>query len=279
VTIWANLAKNILTHWNASFVPFFSIKLRKFWHTARLSRTNRHKSYQVWKQSGFLGPPCIYLFYAVILCLASSSLHCIQSVVIYLNLMFSVGRGAESCSLLDETLRENSHNLPLWRIAVTTSFARAVVSMATDRRVNYTTINQSPLVVAEACVVIGEMFARRWLANRLESIHVAASNFRFVQSASSYVLTVNVDSNTVFTLYRRFYNRLCELCKWAQPSGAWAVQPGRSYLFNYLLSLILRDGKIRSITKLYCIYLFIYLLYEYSQRLVVQPVLQPRLQS
>jgi len=172
--------------------------------------------------------------------------------------MFSVGRGAESCSLLDETLRENSHNLPLWRIAVTTSFARAVVSMATDRRVNYTTINQSPLVVAEACVVIGEMFARRWLANRLESIHVAASNFRFVQSASSYVLTVNVDSNTVFTLYSRFYNRLCELCKWAQPSGAWAVQPGRSYLFNYLLSLILRDGKIRSITKLYCIYLFIY---------------------
>jgi len=32
--------------------------------------------------------------------------------------------------------------------------------MATDRRVNYTTINQSPLVVAEACVLIGEMFAR-----------------------------------------------------------------------------------------------------------------------
>jgi len=23
----------------------------------------------------------------------------------------------------------------------------------------------------------------------------------------------------------RLYNRLGELCKWAQPSGAWAVQP------------------------------------------------------
>jgi len=46
------------------------------------------------------------------------------------------------------------------------------------------------------------------------------------------------DADTVFTLYSRLYtnrlyehsrlyNRLGELCKWAQPSGAWAVQPGR----------------------------------------------------
>jgi len=27
--------------------------------------------------------------------------------------------------------------------------------------------------------------------------------------------------------HSRLYNRLGELCKWAQPSGAWAVQPGR----------------------------------------------------
>ena len=37
---------------------------------------------------------------------------------------------------------------------------------------------------------------------------------------------------TVFTLYNwlyehsQLYNQLDELCKWAQPSGAWAVQPG-----------------------------------------------------
>ena len=29
--------------------------------------------------------------------------------------------------------------------------------------------------------------------------------------------------------HTRLYNLLGELCKWAQPSGAWAVQPGRLY--------------------------------------------------
>ena len=31
----------------------------------------------------------------------------------------------------------------------------------------------------------------------------------------------------MFTLYNRLHNRWDELCKWAEPSGAWAVQPGR----------------------------------------------------
>jgi len=34
-------------------------------------------------------------------------------------------------------------------------------------------------------------------------------------------------SDITFTLNSRLYNRLGKLCKWAQPSGAWAVQPGR----------------------------------------------------
>ena len=38
------------------FCTFFSIKLRKFWHTARLSRTNRHKVIKSEKQSGFFLP-------------------------------------------------------------------------------------------------------------------------------------------------------------------------------------------------------------------------------
>jgi len=42
------------------FCTFFSIKLRKFWHTARLSRTNRHKVIKSEKQSGFLAHP-VYL--------------------------------------------------------------------------------------------------------------------------------------------------------------------------------------------------------------------------
>jgi len=39
------------------FCTFFSIKLRKFWHTARLSRTNRHKVIKSEKQSGFFAHP------------------------------------------------------------------------------------------------------------------------------------------------------------------------------------------------------------------------------
>ena len=36
---------------------FFSIKFRKFWHTARLSRTNRHKVIKC-ENNPFFGPPC-----------------------------------------------------------------------------------------------------------------------------------------------------------------------------------------------------------------------------
>jgi len=35
--------KEYLNSLKCEFCTFFSIKLRKFWHTARLSRTNRHK--------------------------------------------------------------------------------------------------------------------------------------------------------------------------------------------------------------------------------------------
>ena len=50
-----------------TFVPFFSIKFRKFWHTARFSTTNRHKVIKSEKQSGFFGPPCIFLIFIVFL--------------------------------------------------------------------------------------------------------------------------------------------------------------------------------------------------------------------
>ena len=51
--------KEYLNSLNASFVPFFSIKLRKFWHTARLSRTNHHKVIKS-ENSPFFGPPCMW---------------------------------------------------------------------------------------------------------------------------------------------------------------------------------------------------------------------------
>ena len=41
----------------------FSIKLRKFWHTARLSRTNHHKVIKS-ENSPFFGPPCILCYSA-----------------------------------------------------------------------------------------------------------------------------------------------------------------------------------------------------------------------
>ena len=123
-------------------------------------------------------------------------------------------------------------------------------------------------------------------------------------------------SDTVFTLYSRLYNRLCELCKWAQPSGAWAVQPGRLWrhyaqqggcvdsrrcgafdrFFKELLFVHLflpsaahdpegwqklDRSQNSNKTVLYSIYLFIYLLYEYSKgftRPVAQPVVQPAAQ-
>jgi len=54
---------------------------------------------------------------------------------------------------------------------------------------------------------------------------------------SSCAVNKAVLTNAVSTLYSRLYNRLYEhghvysrlgeLCKWVQPSGAWAVQPGR----------------------------------------------------
>jgi len=99
-------------------------------------------------------------------------------------------------------------------------------------------------------------------------------------------------SCTLFALYSRLYNRLCELCKWAQPNGAWAVQPGRLWrhqvdarskaavwtvddvarlvelkknsLFRPIFKLTFGSiwswgmTKFRSITKLYSTYLFIY---------------------
>ena len=39
--------------------------------------------------------------------------------------------------------------------------------------------------------------------------------------------THHLGSKWMLTLYSRLYNRLGKLCKWAQPSGAWAGQPRR----------------------------------------------------
>ena len=114
-----------------------------------------------------------------------------------------------------------------------------------------------------------------------------------------------------------YFIQLGELCKWAQPSGAWAVQSGRfwrysvdaqqggyvdsrrcgafdrifkknSYLFIYLLPSVAYDPEgwqnfnwpktIKLYSTLF-ICLFIYLLYEYSKRFVQPGRLYNRLYS
>jgi len=52
--IWQRIFKLI----QMRVLYLFSIKFRKFWHTARLSRTNRHKVIKS-ENSPFFGPPCI----------------------------------------------------------------------------------------------------------------------------------------------------------------------------------------------------------------------------
>ena len=53
----SKFGKEYLNSLKCQFCTFFSIKLRKFWHTVRLSRTNRHKVIKSEKQSGFLAHP------------------------------------------------------------------------------------------------------------------------------------------------------------------------------------------------------------------------------
>jgi len=52
----SKFGKEYLNSLKCQFCTFFSIKLRKLWHTARLSRTNRHKVIKSEKQSGFFWP-------------------------------------------------------------------------------------------------------------------------------------------------------------------------------------------------------------------------------
>jgi len=49
----SQFGKEYLNSLKCQYCTLFSIKLRKFWHTARLSRTNRHKVIKSEKQSGF----------------------------------------------------------------------------------------------------------------------------------------------------------------------------------------------------------------------------------
>ena len=53
----SKFGKEYLNSLKCEFCIFFSIKFRKFWHTARLSRTNRHNVIKSEKQSGFLAHP------------------------------------------------------------------------------------------------------------------------------------------------------------------------------------------------------------------------------
>jgi len=55
----SKFGKEYLNLLKCEYVPFFSIKLWKFWHTARLSRTNRHKVIKSENSPVFFGPPCI----------------------------------------------------------------------------------------------------------------------------------------------------------------------------------------------------------------------------
>ena len=55
----SKFGKEYLHSLKCQLCTFFSIKLRKFWHTARLSRTNRHKVIKSEKQSGFLAYPVV----------------------------------------------------------------------------------------------------------------------------------------------------------------------------------------------------------------------------
>ena len=58
----SKFGKEYLKSLKCEFCTFFSIKLRKFWHTARLSRTNRHKVIKSENSPGFLAHPvCIHI--------------------------------------------------------------------------------------------------------------------------------------------------------------------------------------------------------------------------
>jgi len=52
--------KEYLNSLKCEFCTFFSIKFRKFWHTARLSRTNRHKVIKS-ENSPVFWPTCTFI--------------------------------------------------------------------------------------------------------------------------------------------------------------------------------------------------------------------------
>ena len=62
------------------------------------------------------------------------------------------------------------------------------------------------------------------IATTLTSQQHCAAHLR--QRASTVHVTICEAYNRPYE-HSLLYNRLGELCKWAQPSGAWAVQPGR----------------------------------------------------
>ena len=67
--------KEYLNSLKCEFCTFFSIKFRKFWHTARLSRTNRHKVIKSENSPVFLAHP-VYNFSWNVLYAHTWIVHC-----------------------------------------------------------------------------------------------------------------------------------------------------------------------------------------------------------
>ena len=63
----SKFGKEYLNSLKCEFCTFFSIKFRKFWHDARLSRTNRHIVVKSENSPVFFGPPVWIKTYYILL--------------------------------------------------------------------------------------------------------------------------------------------------------------------------------------------------------------------
>jgi len=107
---------------------------------------------------------------------------------------------------------------------------------------NWHGASRGPSAIAALLVFVRQLNAQNRARTNVSEQHARlrhASGVRHALGPRGRYLTTNecfdAQTDMVFTLcsllynrlHNRLYYRLGELCKWAQPSGAWAVQPGR----------------------------------------------------
>ena len=80
----SKLGKEYLNSLKCEVCTFFSIKLRKFWHTARLSRTNRYKVIKSENSPVFLAHPVYLVFDTISVCSCAYSLHLVACLTFVL---------------------------------------------------------------------------------------------------------------------------------------------------------------------------------------------------